>query len=232
METNYDDTYLVIPVYNEAKVISSVLRTALRYFNNIVCVDDGSTDNSARIMSKLPIHLVKHPVNLGQGAALQTGIEYARSQPDAKYFVTFDADGQHRIDDVKAMIAEIRKGEVDIILGSRFLNHQTTVGMAKQIVLKLGTKLGNVMSGTNLTDTHNGLRVFSRRFSEQLEITMPDMTHGTEVVILVGRSKLKYKEMPVTIDYTKYSKAKGQSLFNSVNILFDLFFQYTIRRRP
>jgi glycosyltransferase involved in cell wall biosynthesis len=198
-----DDTCLIIPVYNEAKVIRSVIENAHPHFHNIVCVDDGSADGSAEALDGMPIHLVKHPVNLGQGAALQTGLEYALGLPGMDYFVTFDADGQHRIDDAQKLATEIRKGAC----------------------------LGNTMSGTQLTDAHNGLRVFSRRFAEKLEITMPDMTHGTELVILIGRSGMKYKEVPVTIDYTEYSKAKGQSLWNGVNILFDLLMRYGLKRK-
>ena len=99
------------------------------------------------------------------------------------------------------------------------------------MILTLATHFTNYISRTRLTDTHNGLRVFSRKFADQLEITMPDMTHGTEIIMIIGNSKLKYKEMPVTIDYTDYSKAKGQSIFNSINILFDLFLSYSFRRR-
>jgi glycosyltransferase involved in cell wall biosynthesis len=230
MASANDDTFLIIPVYNEAPVIAGVLISAVKHFKNVVCVDDGSTDGSAKVMVGLPVHLVKHPVNLGQGAALQTGIEYALSHDNTRYLVTFDADGQHRIADVQKMVEEIRKGEYDAILGSRFLDQTTRVGWLKRRVLKFATWLGNRMSGTKLTDAHNGLRVLSRRLAEQLEITMPDMTHGTELIILIGRSKMKYKEMPVTIDYTDYSKAKGQSLWNSINILFDLLLQYAFRR--
>jgi polyprenyl-phospho-N-acetylgalactosaminyl synthase len=226
-----DDICLIIPVHNEVKVVGNVVENALPYFSNIVCVDDGSTDGSAEALTKLPVHLIKHPVNLGQGAALQTGLEYALGLPGVNYFVTFDADGQHRVEDALSLGKEIRKGEADVVLGSRFLAMGTNASSVKRLVLKLATWLGNSMSGTRLTDAHNGLRVFSRKFAEQLEITMPDMTHGTELVILIGRSGMKYKEIPVTIDYTEYSKAKGQSLWNSVNILFDLIVRYGIKRK-
>ena len=116
-----ESVFVIIPVYNEAKVIRDVVKSVLRVFPNVVCVDDGSIDATAAEIAKTKAHLVKHPVNIGQGGALQTGLEYALLYPAAKYFITFDADGQHRISDAEAMVRELQKGEYDIILGSRFM---------------------------------------------------------------------------------------------------------------
>jgi glycosyltransferase involved in cell wall biosynthesis len=222
------DTWLIIPVYNEQGVIGAVLSEALKTFPNTVCVDDGSTDRSTWEIANSKARLVRHPVNLGQGAALQTGLEYAVRDPAAKYFVTFDGDGQHRISDAVAMVEELKKGEYDVILGSRFLSHQESLPSLKRALLKAATRFSNAVADIRLTDTNNGLRAFTRRFAERLEISSPDMAHATEIIIKVGRSGLKYKEMPVTIDYTDYSRAKGQSIWNSVNIFFDVFFQFIL----
>jgi polyprenyl-phospho-N-acetylgalactosaminyl synthase len=222
------DTWLIIPVYNEQGVIGAVLSEALKTFPNTVCVDDGSTDRSTCEIANSKARLVRHPVNLGQGAALQTGLEYAVRDPAAMYFVTLDGDGQHRISDAVAMVEELKKGEYDVILGSRFLSHQESLPSLKRALLKAATCFSNAVADIRLTDTNNGLRAFTRRFAERLEISSPDMTHATEIIIKVGRSGLKYKEMAVTIDYTDYSRAKGQSIWNSVNIFFDVFFQYIL----
>ena len=109
------DVWLVVPVFNEGQVIREVAAKARETFPNIVCVDDGSSDNSAEEIRAAGVHLVRHPVNLGQGAAIQTGVEYARRRPGARFFVTFDADGQHRVDDVSAMIERLRREPVDIL---------------------------------------------------------------------------------------------------------------------
>ena len=222
------DTWLIVPVYNEQGVIGAVLSEALETFPNTVCVDDGSTDRSAWEIANSKARLVRHPVNLGQGAALQTGLEYAVRDPAAKYFVTFDGDGQHRISDAVAMVEELKKGEYDVILGSRFLSHQESLPSVKRALLRAATRFSNAVADIRLTDTNNGLRAFTRRFAERLEISSPDMAHATEIIIKVGRSGLRYKEMPVTIDYTDYSRSKGQSIWNSVNIFFDVFFQYIL----
>ena len=211
---------IIIPVYNEAKVVGSVIKSVLKDFKYVVCVNDGSKDQSSLEILKTDAYLVEHPINMGQGAALQTGIEFARQLP-VDYFVTFDADGQHRIQDVKAMLTEIKKTKHDIILGSRFLG--TTVGMkqSKRVILKMAIKFSNMTSGVKLTDTHNGLRVFNRHVAETMQITMPDMTHASEILDIINTRHYTYSEIPVTIEYSDYSRAKGQSLINAVNIAFD-----------
>lgn len=212
---------IIIPVYNESKVISKVINNVSKHFKYIVCVNDGSTDDSADVIaSTTSAYLVKHPINMGQGAALQTGIEFARQFP-VDYFVTFDADGQHRIQDVKVMLDEIKLNKYDIILGSRFLGDTIGMKTSKRLLLKLAIRFSNAMSGLQLTDTHNGLRVFNRKVAEEMQITLSDMAHASEILEIIASKKYRYKELPVTIEYSAYSTAKGQSLINAVNIGFD-----------
>ncbi len=215
-----DRVAIIIPVYNEAKVINGVVESVLKQFKHVVCVNDGSKDNSSNEIAKTGAYLVEHPINMGQGAALQTGIEFARQLP-VDYFVTFDADGQHRISDVMNMLDEIRKDEQDIILGSRFLG--STVGMkkSKEIILKIAIKFSNLTSGLKLTDTHNGLRVFNRHVAETMQVTLPDMAHASEILEIIKKQSYRYKEVPVIIEYSDYSLSKGQTLINAINIGFD-----------
>lgn len=211
---------IIIPVYNEAEVICGVIKSVLKHFKYVVCVNDGSKDDSSFEIAKTSAYVVEHPINMGQGAALQTGIEFARQLP-VDYFVTFDADGQHRTKDVQSMLAVIRTGEYDIILGSRFLGDTIGMKTSKRIILKLAVQFSNITSGLKLTDTHNGLRVFNRTVAEGIQITLPDMAHASEILEIVAEKKYRYKEIPVTIEYTDYSRAKGQSIINAVNIGFD-----------
>lgn len=217
-----EDTYIIIPVYNEATVIKSVIQDAIKKFSKIVCVNDGSSDNSAREILKTKARLVSHPINLGQGAALQTGVDYALQDPKAEYFVTFDADGQHSLEDVSRMLRIIKKDNLDIVVGSRFLGEAQDITLFKKLILKGAVLFSNATTGIKLTDAHNGLRVFNRRFAENLNITMSDMTHASEVTHRIADGGYKYKEVPVTINYSEYSKSKGQSSLNAVNIVFDL----------
>jgi glycosyltransferase involved in cell wall biosynthesis len=214
------DTAFIIPAYNESEVIVSVISSLSNKFKYIVCVNDGSTDDTSAKLHSTKAHVIDHPINMGQGAALQTGIEFARQLP-VNYFVTFDADGQHRLKDAEAMVKELESNKFDIVLGSRFLG--STIGMkkSKERILKLAIQFSNFTSGVKLTDTHNGLRAFNRHVAETMQITMPDMTHASEILEIISAQKYRYKEIPVTIEYTEYSRAKGQSLINAVNISFD-----------
>ena len=230
--SNYQDTWLVIPCFNEGKVIEDVIRNARKTFPNIVAVNDGSSDDSAARIHTAGAHLVNHPVNLGQGAAIQTGVEYARAQPGAKYFVTFDADGQHQVKDVVAMLERLRTEEKDIIVGTRFGRPRSAddqVPWIKRLVLRTVVLLSPRTRRLGLTDAHNGLRVFNRKVADELNIRMNGMSHASEFVAQIDERGWRVAEQPVDILYTEYSMSKGQSLINGVNILADSF---VARRLP
>ncbi|MDN5914804.1 MAG: glycosyltransferase family 2 protein [Pseudonocardia sp.] len=215
------DTWVVVPVYNEETVIADVIADLGARFPNIVCVDDGSRDDSAARIATTHAHLVRHPINLGQGASLQTGIDYALRR-GARFIVTFDADGQHSVDDAGRMLELARSGEADVVLGSRFLDSTGQVPGLKRFVLRIVVALSPSARKLGLTDAHNGLRVISRHVVENMRISMNGMAHASEIVDNLARSPWRVREVPVTILYTDYSRAKGQSLLNGVNILFDL----------
>jgi glycosyltransferase involved in cell wall biosynthesis len=219
------DVWLVIPVYNEEPVIADVIRDARTVFPNVVGVDDGSRDSSAERIRAGGAHLVRHPVNLGQGAALQTGISYALRQPGARYIVTFDADGQHRVDDAERLVAAVRAGEADVALGTRFVGDVQHIPWIKRVILKAVVALSPAARKLRLSDAHNGLRAFNREAASRLRITMNNMAHASEIVAFLANSKLRVVELPVTIQYTEYSRSKGQSVINGVNISFDLLFR-------
>ncbi|EAR24824.1 Glycosyl transferase [marine actinobacterium PHSC20C1] len=215
-------TWIVIPLYNEASVIAGVVSELLGQFANVVCVDDGSTDGSAQAALDAGARVLTHPLNLGQGAALQTAISYAVAQPGCEHIITFDADGQHRIIDALHMLERAREEKLDIVFGSRFLDDRTNPGILKRIVLKTAVGVTNLTTGLKLTDAHNGLRVLSAEAASRINLQQDRMAHATEIVLQLGRTRLPWGESPVEVLYTDYSKAKGQSLLNSINILFDL----------
>ena len=219
-----DDTWLVVPLYNEAQVVREVIEDARRTFPHVVVVDDGSRDDSAAQAEAAGAVVVRHPINLGQGAALQTGIRYVLERTDARYLITFDADGQHSVADAVAMVAAARKENLAIVLGSRFLKGPSPVGWLKRLVLATAAVVASRTTGMHLTDAHNGLRLLRRDAAEQLNLRQNRMAHASEIIRQLGATGLPWREFPVHIAYTEYSKAKGQSLLNSVNILVDLIF--------
>ena len=159
--------WVVIPAFNEAEVISNTLKDVRAYFHNVVVVDDCSSDETGRVAFNAGAHVCRHPVNLGQGAALYTGIRYVLLQ-NADVIVTFDADGQHNASDAAAMVDIIRRENCDIVLGTRFLGKAEGLSQARKILLKIAVIFTKATTSLAITDSHNGLRVLSRRAAERI----------------------------------------------------------------
>lgn len=220
-----DRTWFVVPLFNEGEVVGDVIRDLRTRYPLVVCVDDGSQDDSARIAEEAGALVVRHPYNMGQGAALKTGIDYALRDPAMAQIVTFDSDGQHQVDDAAEMILKRETEGVDIVLGSRFLDSRTKPGLLKRIVLRGAVWYTNLTTGVKLTDAHNGLRVIGREACERMAIEQNRMAHASEIVEEIGRHRFTVAEHPVHILYTDYSRSKGQSVLNSVNIVIDMLFR-------
>jgi len=214
--------FVVIAAYNEEKKIAEVVNSLKKnHYNNIVVVDDGSEDKTYEISKREGIYALKHSINRGQGAALKTGIDFALEE-GADIIVTFDADGQHKAEEIKRLTSPIEKGEVEATLGSRFLDNKTKVPTMKKLTLKAGILFTRIFSGIKLTDTHNGFRAFSRSAAEKIQITQDRMEHASEIIDEIAKKHIKFREVPVTIIYSEYAKAKGQSIFNSIKIVAKL----------
>ena len=223
-----DDVAVIMPVYNEEQVVGSVVSGIRDKFAHVICINDGSSDGSSKAITKAGGLLIEHPINLGAGAATQTGIDYALQNSEIEYFITFDADGQHRVEDAVKMLKYLKKHkDIDIVFGSRFLQNSKTENMSilKGIFLKVAKIFSRFDTGVDLTDPHIGLRAFNRKFAENLKLTMSDFSHASELVRRVKESGYRYAELPVTVTYSDYSKSKGQPMLNAVNIAFDLLLQ-------
>jgi glycosyltransferase involved in cell wall biosynthesis len=214
--------WVVCPAYNEAKTIAAVLTGLNAQGCRIVVVDDGSRDRTREIAEGLADAVVSHPINLGQGAALATGLAFALAR-GADYVVTFDADGQHRVSDIARMIDALKANRADYALGSRFLSGRQRTPLPRRLLLRAATLFTVLTTGLRLTDTHNGLRAFTRRGAAALDLRQDRMAHASEILSEIARSRLPYVEVPVTINYTDYSLAKGQRAGDAVMILLDLF---------
>jgi polyprenyl-phospho-N-acetylgalactosaminyl synthase len=217
-----EQVHVVIPAYNEGAVIARVVTDARRAGYRVVVVDDGSRDGTADIARTDGATMVEHPLNLGQGAALQTGIDYALAQ-DAEIIVTFDADGQHRVSDIARLTAALVDERADFALGSRFLGDATNLPVARRLMLQAATLFTRLTTGLAVTDTHNGLRAMTRRGAAAIRLRQNRMAHASEFLSQIAASALRYVERPVTIEYTAYSLGKGQNMRDAVLILLDLF---------
>jgi glycosyltransferase involved in cell wall biosynthesis len=209
-------------MYNESEMVASVISGLRDHFDHVLCVDDGSTDRSGAIAQAAGAFVVRHPVNLGQGAALQTGFEFVATRTSATHCVTFDADGQHRPADAARMVERARATGVDVVLASRFLGSTIAMPWLRALTLRGALLFSRWNDGLALTDTHNGLRVLSRRALTNIRLSMPRMAYASELQSAIATAGLSYVEEPVQVTYTAYSRSKGQGNLNAFNIVFDL----------
>jgi glycosyltransferase involved in cell wall biosynthesis len=213
-------TCVVIPAYNEAEVIGPVVEGLIARGFDVVVVDDASTDATAERAQTAGAVMLRHLINRGQGAALQTGILRAL-QSKADFIVTFDADGQHDPNDVLRLVQPLAGNERDVVLGSRFLASPDAVPFSRRLLLRVAVIFTRAASGLPVTDAHNGLRAFSSSAASAIRIRQDRMAHASELVDQVRDRRLRWCEVPVTVRYTPYSRRKGQSHFGVFRILFD-----------
>jgi glycosyltransferase involved in cell wall biosynthesis len=217
-----DDVCVVVPAFNEHATIASTVANLLGEFRHVLCVDDGSTDGTGAIARAGGAMVVRHPVNLGQGAALQTGFDFVLRDSRFRYVVTFDADGQHLVEDAVRMVERARSTGVDVVLASRFRGATFDMPRMRRTVLRAGVLFTRITARLDVTDTHNGLRVLNRKALNRIRLELPRMAYASELLNAIQPNELTYVEEPVTVSYTEYSRAKGQRNSNSLNILYDL----------
>jgi glycosyltransferase involved in cell wall biosynthesis len=218
----YAGVTVVVPAFNEAAGVATVVTGLRAHFDSVVVVDDGSSDGTADLAREAGARVVRHPGNLGQGAALQTGFAFALTDPSMTHVVTFDSDGQHRVEDALSLVRVARETGVDVALGSRFLAPGAEMPRARRAVLRAGVAFTRATTRLPVTDTHNGLRVLNRRAVEAIDITLADMAHASQLLGLIARRGLTWTEVPVVVDYSHAARRRGQSNVNALNIVFDL----------
>jgi len=223
--TEHADVLVAIAAYREGAAVGDVV-TGLRQRSwRVLVVDDGSDDNTAVRAAAAGAIVVRHPINLGQGAALRTAFRAAQELPGVRIVVTFDADGQHAHDAVEALVAPIRRGEADVTLGTRFSDQAPVTAMpwVRRLALRCVVAMMRRTTGLPLTDAHNGLRAISIDAVQRFRLVQDRMAHASEITREIARLRLRMVEVPVHITYTDYSLSKGQRLLDGVSILWDLF---------
>jgi glycosyltransferase involved in cell wall biosynthesis len=214
-------TMVVVPAFNEGEAIGPVVAELVAQGYSVVVIDDGSADETGSVARSQGAVVLRHPLNRGQGAAIQTGLAYA-TRSRAVYVATFDADGQHRVEDLSALISALEREGADVALGSRFLGQAPGIPPGRRLLLKMAIFFTTLTEGIRLTDAHNGLRVFTRETAERLRIRQDGMEHASEIVGQIRTLRLRHVEVPVSVRYTEYSRAKGQSSRNALGILIEL----------
>jgi glycosyltransferase involved in cell wall biosynthesis len=222
--------FVAVAAHNEGRIIRSVLRQLVALGYSVVVVDDGSTDNTWRQLHGIGVHRLRHPFNLGQGAALQTAVSHAVDQ-GAQYIVHFDADGQHSPEDIPGLLAPLLAGRADVTLGSRFLRREDrqAVPASRRLLLKGAVVVNWLLSGLWLTDAHNGARALSRRAAQRIVLRENGFAHATEILQQIRSLGLRFVEAPTRIRYTEYSLKKGQRFWDAFDVFVDLIIKRVLR---
>lgn len=216
------DVWVVVPAHDEGAVIRETVAGLGQLGTHVLVVDDGSEDATASAARAAGARVLRHPVNVGQGAAIQTGFDFAVSR-GARVLVSFDADGQHRAEDIPRLLAALDSG-ADVALGSRFAGRIEGASPGRVLFLRIVVRISNALSGLRLTDAHCGLRAFRASAAPVLRLTQPRMAHASEFLRHVRKNALRVIEVPITVRYTPYSQNKGQRPRDALRILFDLLF--------
>ena len=210
--------FCVIPAINEEKKIGGVIEEVRKFVDEIVVVDDGSVDNTAEVIKQHNVNLLKHVINRGQGAALETGDAYALMN-GADIIVHFDGDGQFLAKEIPDMIRPIAEDGYEVVLGSRFLGKESNMPFAKRyMIIPLASLINFLLFNVRLTDPQSGFRALSRAAAEKIKIELSEYAHCSEILGKVFKYKLRFKEVPITVIYTKF----GSNFSGGLNIIKDL----------
>lgn len=224
MALDHSEIIVVVPAFNESGRVEKVLCELVSSGFSVICINDGSSDKTEQSASMFGVKLVTHPVNLGQGASLETAFEYIRRFcADFKVVVTFDADGQHSISEIEKMANRLSEDGVDIILGSRFIDKEFMGGSLKKLIIKCMSRLARLSIGIKVTDRHNGFRALSPKALKTMHITNAGYGHADEILRIIKKKNLTYSEYPTLVDYEVNASKSGQPIINGVRMVIDRF---------
>lgn len=218
-----NDIYVLLPAYNEGGSIRDVIKGLREQgINNIVVVDDGSSDFTARKARSMGAMVVQHFVNRGAGAAIQTGIEVARHK-NWKYIALMDSDGQHDPTDILNLMKQMSDTDCDIVIGSRFMKKGISAIPKTRIIFNwIANVMTNFFCRNNYSDSQSGLRLLNRNAIEKINLQLDGFGFCSEMLIKAEKTKLKITETPTKVLYTDYSISKGQDLHNGITTAFNL----------
>ena len=190
-----------IPAYNEEKTIAGIILKLQKVADKVIVCNDGSTDLTGEIAERLGAIVINHPKNRGYGAGIRS-IFLKANELDADILVTFDADGQHRIEDIKSVVEPLQKNEGDIVIGSRFIGENNdNVPKYRKAGIKTITNITNTSTDLNITDSQSGFRAYNKRVLEQMDLSDYGMGVSSEILIKASRKGFKILEVPIVVLY-------------------------------
>jgi polyprenyl-phospho-N-acetylgalactosaminyl synthase len=211
--------FCVIPAFNEEKYISEVVARVKPLVDELIVVDDGSSDRTAELARARGAKVLKHLLNSGQGASLETGNQYALSR-GADIIFHFDADGQFSVEDIPEVLAPLLEGVAEAVLGSRFMGKESNMpAFKKKIIMPIARLVNCLLLGVKLTDPQSGFRAMTAEAWRKISIEQKGMAHNSEILYKIVKNKIKLKEVPVKVIYHNF----GQKFSGGVRILKDIF---------
>lgn len=217
--------FCVIPAFNEEKTIIKVIEDVKPFVDNVVVVDDASSDRTFELARSCGVVVLRHLINRGQGASLQTGNEYALKH-GAEVVVHFDADGQFIASEIKEALEPILNDGYDVVLGSRFLGKESNIPWVKKNIFFPMARLVNrflfglkIPKDVKMTDPQSGFRVLSRKVVKTIKIEQDGMAHASEILSKIFKNNFKVKEVSITVIYHDF----GQNFWGGVRIVKDVF---------
>lgn len=220
---------VILPAYNESSVIQKVIQSIVDYgIENVIVIDDGSTDETAKIATRAGAWVYSHIINRGAGAAFQTGINLAR-QKQWPYVAFMDSDGQHNPRDLDQLVQKMETSRCDLVIGSRFLQKNKEIPYIRIFFNKIANLLTNIFCKNNYTDTQSGFRLFNQRAIERINLKLDGFGYCSEMIIEGEKADLKIAEIPISVHYSTYSISKGQDFQNgistAINLLWNIIFK-------
>lgn len=228
MPINKSNILIILPAFNEATVIGKVLTDIKEEgFHNICLIDDGSTDRTGEIAKAFGVKVITHLINRGAGAAIQSGISYAKISGN-QYAIMIDGDGQHLASDIPLLYNKMQETNADIIIGNRFISVENSIPKHRITYNQIANLFTNLFCQNKYKDTQSGFRLLNRRAIEKLELKNKGFGFCSEMIIKADKLGLNIEEAPIQVLYTDYSMNKGQSLgvgFKTArSILWQFFF--------
>ncbi|MGN1363135.1 MAG: glycosyltransferase family 2 protein [Methanobrevibacter sp.] len=219
-----EGVYLVVPAYNEEKHVETVLRDISKLGYCIILVNDGSKDNTLNIARNVQkdypnqIYIVSHVINRGLGAALKTGMTDALKH-DAKYIITFDADGQHAFEDIPKVLKPLQEKKVDAVIGSRIFGDMPTTKRFANNVMNI---LTHIFYGIKVKDSQSGLRAFSSEAAKKIDVVSAGYGVSSEFIKEIKNNQIPFDEVPITTIYTDETQHKGTNAIVGIKIMFKM----------
>jgi glycosyltransferase involved in cell wall biosynthesis len=214
--------YIVVPAKNEGERVAIVVQSILSEgFSNIIVVDDGSDDNTSEYAKSAGAKVIRHLVNLGAGAATQTGIEYALTK-GATTIVTMDGDSQHFASDIPKLVDHLYNQDLDLVIGSRFLDPVNQIPLDRIIINKLANIFSGIITGLFVTDSQSGMKAIHANLAAKMHFTFDGYEFCTEILKIIHQEKARFGEVPIQVQYAEELQGKGQSWKNIGKMVFRL----------